>query len=285
MNTRSLSHISPVDIVIVGHIAIDLTDTGERLGGSVLYCALTAIAHGLRVGIVTSFTGELPDELAQGATIVNVAAKKNTVFENKYHQGKRTQRIISTAGKIELDQIPEAWRRAALIHLAPIANEIDIDALGLLKPGILCATPQGWFRRWDNEGVVSFIDRSQELGAVLEKSLCVFSDEDLGHNESAFDEFSHRCRMLILTEGDQGSRVYWNGDVRRFSTRPVVEVDPTGAGDVFATSFFIRLRETRDPWEASRYANQVAAYSVTRPGVKGIPTRQEIKLSEVEILH
>jgi sugar/nucleoside kinase (ribokinase family) len=63
----------------------------------------------------------------------------------------------------------------------------------------------------------------------------------------------------------------------------VKEVDPTGAGDVFAAAFFYRLHATRDPWEAARFATQLSAYSVTRPGLEGIPTQEEVEESMVEV--
>jgi sugar/nucleoside kinase (ribokinase family) len=64
----------------------------------------------------------------------------------------------------------------------------------------------------------------------------------------------------------------------------VTEVDPTGAGDVFAAAFFVRLLNTRDPWEAARFANRMAAISVTRPGVAGVPSMEEVQNCMVEIL-
>jgi sugar/nucleoside kinase (ribokinase family) len=62
------------------------------------------------------------------------------------------------------------------------------------------------------------------------------------------------------------------------------EVDATGAGDIFAAAFFIRLFSTRDPWEAARFATLIASHSVTRMGLNGIPTPQEIEESMMEVL-
>jgi sugar/nucleoside kinase (ribokinase family) len=53
-------------------------------------------------------------------------------------------------------------------------------------------------------------------------------------------------------------------------------VDPTGAGDVFATAFLTRLSETGDPRSAVDCANRVAALSVEGEGVSAIPTRQSL---------
>jgi sugar/nucleoside kinase (ribokinase family) len=92
-------------------------------------------------------------------------------------------------------------------------------------------------------------------------------------------------RILAVTEGAEGTRLYWNGDVRRFRSPAIAEVmDTTGAGDIFAAAFFVRLYTTRDPWEAARFATQLASLSVTRSGLDSIPTLEEIEESMVEVL-
>lgn len=285
MSSFSLRSIPAVDYVVVGHICQDVTPGGLQFGGSALYSALTARAHGMRVGLLTSFNGDLPRQLEEGFHVINIPTEINTIFENTYHSASRKQRVISTATILSLEHIPSVWRRAPIIHLAPIANEIGIDSLNECKPEILAATPQGWFRDWDETGNVKFFNRFDQYRPIFEKAMCVFSDEDLAHDEELIENFSRLCRMLVITEGKYGSRVYWNGDVRRFSAKSIDEIDSTGAGDIFATAFFCRLLVTRDPWEASRYANEVASYSVTRRGLASIPTGEEIRLSEVEILH
>ena len=50
------------------------------------------------------------------------------------------------------------------------------------------------------------------------------------------------------------------------------------------TAFFVRLYATRDPWEAARFATLLAARSVTRVGLEGIPTPGEIETGLVEVL-
>jgi sugar/nucleoside kinase (ribokinase family) len=88
----------------------------------------------------------------------------------------------------------------------------------------------------------------------------------------------------VVTEGAAGARVYWNGDVRRLRPPKMDEIDSTGAGDIFAAAFFIRLYLTRDPWESARFANQIAATSVTKRGLDGIPTSEEIQEYLIEVL-
>src|SRR3989304_1867845 len=74
--------------------------------------------------------------------------------------------------------------------------------------------------------------------------------------------------------GPGGCVLSWNSARRRFRAPRFTEIDATGAGDIFAAAFFIRLFATRDPWEAARYATLLASHSVTRVGLDGIPTQQ-----------
>jgi len=60
-------------------------------------------------------------------------------------------------------------------------------------------------------------------------------------------------------------------------------VDPTGAGDVFAAAFMIRLIETDDPCQAAQFANTVASFSIEGPGVSGIPMRHQVEAYVAEL--
>jgi sugar/nucleoside kinase (ribokinase family) len=112
---------------------------------------------------------------------------------------------------------------------------------------------------------------------------CVISLEDVDGSEERIEELAASCRILAVTEAHEGARLFWNGDVRRFRAPEVQEVDAVGAGDIFAAAFFVRLQQTRDPWEACRFATNLAAISVTRPGLLGIPTPQEIHSATLEL--
>jgi sugar/nucleoside kinase (ribokinase family) len=87
-------------------------------------------------------------------------------------------------------------------------------------------------------------------------------------------EWARITPMVAVTHGAQGADLYLNGQQREtFSGYPAREVDPTGAGDVFAAAFLLRLHESGDPRAAVDFANRVAALSVEGEGVQGIPTR------------
>ena len=274
----------PVDYLIVGHVAVDITPTGVQLGGTVSYSALTARALGLRVGIVTSSAADAPLQALDGIQIVNIPAEQSTTFENIKTESGRRQILHHQAVPILLEHIPQVWRTASIIHLAPIAGELDPSLAEQLSGKFFGITPQGWMRTWDENGQVAACVWENSEQALGQAGAVVMSIEDVNRDLEQVEAMAHQTRILCLTEGEAGAVLYWNGDRRRFRPVKVQEVDATGAGDIFAAAFFMRYYNTRDPWEATRFATNLAARSVTRVGLNGIPTAQEIEECLMEVL-
>ena len=53
-------------------------------------------------------------------------------------------------------------------------------------------------------------------------------------------------------------------------------VELTGAGDVFAAAFLVRLHETGDPWQATRFAACAASFIVEGEAFDAAPSRARI---------
>lgn len=275
--------LEPVDYLIIGHLTKDLTPEGPRIGGTPAYAALTARALGLRPGIVTSFAGDVSLELLEGIPIINFPTDASTTFENIQTPEGRVQILHSVATRLEYYMVPEPWRNVPIVHLGPVAQEVDPGLVRYFSSALIGLTPQGWLRAWDEDGRVHPTDWLEEEFLLSSAGAVVLSVEDVGNDESRIEEMAAYTRVLAVTEAHEGARLYWNGDVRRFRPPALKEVDPTGAGDIFAASFFYRLHTTRDPWEAARFATLISAYSITRTGLQGIPTREEIENSLVEV--
>jgi len=281
----ALVPLEPVDYLVIGHVTEDVTSTGTRLGGTAAFSALTARALGLRPGVVTSSAERTSLEALRGIPILKVPAADSTSFENQRTPDGRRQRLCSRAADISLEGLPDVWRRATIAHLAPVAQEVETDAANALSPALLCMTPQGWMRTWNEQGNVapSVWKASDEL--LPRAAAVVLSREDVLGDEDAIHAMAQKTRVLAVTNGAEGAVLYWNGDSRRFRAPDVQEVDDTGAGDIFATALFIRLHMTRDPWEAARFATLIASRSVSRPGLEGVPTSAEIQACSTEILN
>jgi len=282
----SPSLLQPVDYLAFGHLSVDLTSAGPRLGGTVSYSAMAARALGLRVGIVTSAGPEAPLEPLAGIQIVNIPSPRSTTFENIYlPTHERRQVLHHRAEPLTTEHIPAVWQQAPILHLAPLAQEYPHHLAANVSAALVGLTPQGWMRGWDAQGHVHPVPFENADEILPNVSAMVISLEDVGGDEEQVEYFAHHTRLLAVTDAAAGSVLYWNGDRRRFTAPQVKEVDATGAGDIFAAAFFVRLYTTRDPWEAARFATRFAAYSVTRPGLEGIPTAEEIQACMMEVLY
>jgi sugar/nucleoside kinase (ribokinase family) len=219
----------------------------------------------------------------QSIPVASFPTEASTTFQNIYTPEGRIQVVQTVAPTLDFYQVPEPWRSANIVHLGPVAREVEPSLVRNFPEALLCVTPQGWLRDWDPQGRV-YASEWPEASFVLQRAdAAVISIEDVAGDEERVDELAAACRILAVTEAHLGARLIWNGDVRRFRAPQVEEVDATGAGDVFAAAFFTRLHRTRDPWEAARFATQVSAISVTRPGLAGVPTTEEINACMVEV--
>lgn len=281
----NLVSLAPVDYLVIGHVAHDLTRDGPRVGGTVAYSALTAAALGMKVGIITAVGPETSLEVLREFPVVSQPSPQSTTYENIYTEQGRVQYLRAQAERIDLHQLPEPWRKASIIHLGPIADEMDSVLPDVFSPALLGLTPQGWMRQWDAENRVSMRRWENAEPALAKAHAVVISREDVNGDDELIEYMAHQTRILAVTEGIAGCVLYWNGDRRRFHAPKVHEVDATGAGDVFAAAFFVRLLQTRDPWEAARFATLLGSHSVTRVGLNGIPTVPEIEESLMEVLH
>jgi sugar/nucleoside kinase (ribokinase family) len=220
----------------------------------------------------------------EGIPLLKVPAAHTTTFENVPTTTGRRQVVHTRAAQITPESLPEVWRRASIVHLAPVAQELSADCARYFSASLLGITPQGWMRVWDEAGHVARCNWDSAGALLPVAGAVVCSREDVGGDDLVIEAMSHETRVLVVTEAAAGCVLYWNGDRRRFRAPDVKAVDDVGAGDVFAAAFFVRLHTTRDPWEAARFATLLASRSVTRPGLEGIPTVDEIEACGVEVL-
>ena len=274
-----MSSVIELDYLVIGHVTRDLANGAFTVGGTVSYSARTALALGCRVGIVTSADSDLDlSQILDGILIARSPAPATTTFENVYTPDGRQQMLHSVSKTLTPEMLPSHWKVApdsGVVHVGPVAQECVpalADAFGDTFVGV---TPQGWMRRWDQAGHVSGCLWESAEPWLARADAVVLSDEDVGGDESLVARYASQTRLLVVTHGTTGCTVYTQGQTRSFSAPSVDEVDPTGAGDVFAAAFFVSLQRCGDPWAAARFANCVAASSVTRAGLDSTPRPDE----------
>ena len=279
------------DFVAIGHATRDLLPGGGwRLGGTVTFAALTAQRLGLHAAVLTSGPPDLLTALRDalpGVALACLPASEATTYENVYAGGTRTQYLRGRAAPIYALDLPPAWCEARIALLAPLAGEVEHGIASAFPRALVAATPQGWLRRWDANGriIPGPLDGAEALLPHLRA--LILSREDLPASttisaipDCADDQIAAWARVVPLvavTCGPDGALLYQDGGApESFSSYPARELDPTGAGDVFAAAFLCALDATGDPRAAVDFANRVAAFSVEHPGADGIPTRADI---------
>jgi sugar/nucleoside kinase (ribokinase family) len=269
-----------LDYLVVGHVTRDLVDGTFAIGGTVSYAARTARALGCRVGVVTSAGPDLDlSQVLDGVLVARSPAATTTTFENIYTSGGRRQVLHSVADTLVPEMVPSNWR-AKIVHLGPVARECAPGLINAFGDGFVGVTPQGWMRRWDQDGHVSCCQWDDAEPLLARADAVVLSEEDVGGDEAVMAQYAAQTRLLVVTQWVAGCTVYWRGQARHFPALPVHEVDPTGAGDIFAAAFFVWLQRSGDPWMAARFANCVAAHSATRAGLASTPRPEEIARCE-----
>ena len=257
-----------IDYLLIGHGSTDLTPDGPKPGGAVTFASRVAQVLGCRTAVLTSAAPDydLNQAFPDGVDVVCLPAEQTTTFENVYSSdGSRRQTIHGVARTLRGSDVPKEWRNAKIVHIAPIAEEVDPAVAHVFPDSAIGLTPQGWMRGWDIRGNV-FAEPAPHVGAILPLvSAIVVSEEDLISHDQV--QAALRVTPLIaVTNGSKGCTVYHIGEVRSFTPPQVEAVDATGAGDTFATAFFIRLHQSGgEVWEAARFANYIAARSVTQP--------------------
>lgn len=258
------------DYLAIGHITHDQTAAGLAVGGTVAYAGRAAQALGCRTAVVTS--AETSYDLAAalpGVTVHRVPAPQTTTFANHYNYNGagRQQWLYGLAAPLGESAIPPTWRRSAIVHLAPVAGEVDPQIIRLFTNSLVGLTLQGWLRRWDETGRVRPVRWAAAEAVLPLAAAVILSEEDLP-DAAYLDVCRQYARLLVLTQGPAGCTVFLAGETRSFPAPTVVARDLTGAGDVFAAAFLIRLLQTRgNPWEAATFANEMAAASVTQSGL------------------
>ena len=277
-----------IDFLAIGTVTRDIatadpTTTEYVLGGTVSFAAVTAARLGRRPVVLTR-AGEDIDlsALRDAAEVHALPSEKTTTFANLYSRDGRVQYCYTPSPPIGAEDIPERLRAPHIALLGPLVNEVLPDvAPSFSGETIVAAVPQGWMRRWDGEGRV-FPTPWRDMARILPHlDALILSIEDIDGDLGQVETFLDYVSLVVLTAYRDGSTVYRRRsdaevEVVPIPPRPAREIDPTGAGDIFATAFLLRLDETGDPIDAARYANITASFGVEGQGVNGVPSHETV---------
>ena len=267
------------EFLAVGHVTKDLLPGGGFVvGGTATYSALTARGLGLSVGVLTSAPVELDlSEALPDVELCRVPSEQATTFVNIYEGEHRRQFVHGVADMLKPSHLPAGWEKAPIVLLGPLVRELGAEWATVFPDALVGVTPQGWMRQWNERGEVSprsWLEAAEILSGV---DVLVFSEADVCSDEALIQHYAGLAKLAVLTRGANGARLFWRGTARGFAAFQAEEVDPTGAGDVFAAAFLVRLSESGDPYEATHFANCTASFAIEGMGTSTLPARAQVQ--------
>jgi 1D-myo-inositol 3-kinase len=278
-----------VDFLAIGHVTRDMIHNDPEssdytLGGTVSFAAVTARRLGYRPYVVTRAAPNVDlSFLESHAEVTVLPSTHTTTFANIYTSNGRVQYCYTPARSIKAADLPSHLRKPRVALLGPLVGEVTADVASIFpEETLVAAVPQGWMRRWDADGLVHAIPWENAREILPHLDVLILSIEDIGGDLKQIDFFLRWVPLVIMTQYKEGSTVYWHQvdeemvQVIHVPPRLAREVDPTGAGDIFATAFLLHFCETGDPLQSARYANVTASFGVEAVGVVGIPTHQQV---------
>jgi sugar/nucleoside kinase (ribokinase family) len=266
-----------LDFVAVGHLTVDELSEGLRPGGSALYAGLFAYRQGLRVGLLTSAGPDFPFEvLPPEIEVVSVPAVATTRFALDYRPAGRRLTLKERAARLEPSHLPSHFAEARLAYLCPVADEVEPALVRAFGDAAIGVGAQGWCRIWDRDGTVAMRPWPDPQPVLARAQALFLSSDDVAGWEERAIELYQDVPLGALTFADKGAILFVNGERHAVPAASAHEVEPTGAGDVFAAAFLVRYNASGDPFEAASYAAVAGAITVEAPGIAGVPTAENL---------
>ena len=263
-----------MDLVAIGHVTFDETPSGVRPGGSAYYVALAARRLGLEVGLLTSVAPDFPsDVIPAGITVATVSSPRTTRYRVGEAGGSRTLTLLSRAEDIEIQHLPEGWKSAPLAVLCPVVGEVDPALVSAFDDASLAVLPQGWMRTRGKGGVMGPQPWEDADDVLPLAQLLVLSEEDVPGSEETAVKWFDQVPLGAITRARRGATLYVNGEPYHVAPDRAAETDPTGAGDVFATTLLIEYQRVGDAWEAAAAAACAGAATVEGTGAAALLDR------------
>jgi sugar/nucleoside kinase (ribokinase family) len=265
-------------LLAVGHVTWDETPRGEVLGGAVTYASLAALKLGWEAAVLTAAGSDFVAERhLPGVAVFRREAKATTRFQHTYDDaGVRHQVLLSRSDDVDLSVLPDSWRAPEALLLGPVAGEVGAGFATAFEAEVVGAAAQGWLRDFDDDGVLSARAWPTARADLAGVHVLFLSAEDLPDAASRARELLGVVPIVALTRGWEGLTLLTRDGVLDVPSLPRQEVDPTGAGDVFAAAFLVRYHENHDAGEASAFAACAASCAVEAVGAAGLGDRAEI---------
>jgi len=297
-NSRELTKT----VYLIGHVSGDRIDQSNEtvMGGAVAYMARVFKLLGWDAHIVTKLPSDhrfLKDLDDLGITVHNLPisteSKKESVttFDIKNRGGYRDIFLRDRQENITEGEIRLFFRnipREALVVVAPIMNEVDMDIIPYLKSKdhtlVLC--PQGYFRKKTEEQRVYQWDNPEFMRVLSYADMAVMSREDLSFftQQDKQDKYIKELasiKPIFVTDGGYGSACHYHGSEIKVKALPLNRSEKwelTGAGDAYAAALLHSISIGQPLALDMEFASFYAGIKILKGGgIIGLPDANYIR--------
>lgn len=279
------------DFVIVGlgEILWDMLPTGKQLGGAPANFAYHAQALGGR-GVVVSCIGndELGEEILSRLKALGLESgyigvdKKHptgtvTVELDKdgkpnytIHENVAWDYIASNSGLLELAAQADAVCYGSLCQRSQVSRDTVRDFLGATRSDCLRVFDINLRQSYFNEEIIRTMLELSNVLKLNDEELPVVADL-LGFGGSETEMLSrltdlYELRMIALTRGASGSRLYAQGEDSNHQGFSATIADTVGAGDSFTAAMTMGMLYGKPLDWINEYSNRVASFVCSQSG-------------------
>ncbi len=269
-----------IDILTIGNVTEDINKINNKvyksIGGTSFYAYKVAKKLGYDLRIITEVSDSLDfSKKIDPKNIISQNTKLHTIFENTYKNGERNQKVLNPSGKIILKNLSQKLKKInpKIVFYCPIFDELDSSLFNIFNRSIKICNLQGFMRKKSKQNIISKKKLPNIKYDIFDA--VILSDEDTNFKNAI--KISEHSKIVCFTMGKKGVKIISNNEVKLFETIDVIDVDETGAGDVWSTSFIIfYYLMKKDLNESAVLSNISASLSVTGLSDKKIPEYNEI---------
>ncbi len=258
----------------LGNLTLDEKGDWIGLGGTVAYGAWAALHFTNSVLVISKVGKDFNLDLLTPLQDLGASFLIEFNEETARFRREKGRLVMVSPGPEGYEDLPFLPENFDVIHLGPVSGELSeetvkralksnfvtIDAQGVLRSRV-----RGPIKLEDGEWLLN--NRLDLVHLNLEEASFLTGLED---PREALNSLKNSFRGVLLTLGERGSLVYFEGNLWEVPALTLRLVDPTGAGDVYTASLAVLLSSGEELRDA--ISKSVALTSVILEHV-GVPTK------------
>lgn len=283
---------SNFDVIVIGNILKETIvypdrSIGPVLGSPCAYTGLVMAKLGLKVGMVSYYGNDYPEDLIRELRLVDQTGFLYHTYSTVNHliyreDGTKTVEYYKTAPVIQYSDIPKEYENAALYYICPMNYEVSIElSICLKEAGQTIMLDLGGY---GGTTVYNRFTIDTPRGNYYIRSLCQVaniikvSEEDLSLimpalnvEASAQKLIDFGAETIVITRGEKGALYQRKDSAIHYipAAKPRLSEDAlnvVGAGDAFAGGFICKYLENKNVQDAVVYGNAVASLLMEKEG-------------------